>query len=105
MVCLAMVLELTFGLTAKCCVRAADVRAIVCTFMFCDMFITFRHRIEALIEPFAIKARAFEHRSAVEEFYILPCRRFHCKVLNGKSHFSQCIVQLGSFEACRILEF
>jgi hypothetical protein len=100
-----MALELAFGLTAKYCVRTADVRAVICTFMFCDMFITFRCRSETLVEPFAIKARAFEHRRAVEEFDIRPRRGFHCKGFNGKSHFSQSIVQLRSFEACRILEF
>jgi len=99
-VCLAMVLELAFGLTAKCCVRAADVRAIVCTFMFCDMFITFGRRTEALIEPFAVKSGTFEHRSAVEGFYLVPRRWLHCKGFNDKSHFSQSIIQLRSFEAC-----
>lgn len=100
MVCLTVVLKLAFGLTAKYCVRTADVRAVVCTLMFCDMFIAFHGRLETLIEPFAIKARAFEHRSTVEEFDIVPRKGFHCKVLNGKSHFSQSIVQLRSFEAC-----
>lgn len=89
-----MVLELGLGLTAKRCVRTADVRAVECTIMFCDVFITFRRRSEALVEPFAVKARAFEHGSPVEEFYIVPSRGLHRQILDGKSHFSHNIVQL-----------
>ena len=89
-----MVFELALGLTAKRCMCTADVRAVVCSFMFCDVFIAFRRRSEALVEPFAVKARAFEHGSAVEEFYIVPRRGLHRQVLDGKSHFSHNIVQL-----------
>ena len=89
-----MVFKLILGLATKRCMRTADVRAVVCTFMFCNMFIALRRRLETLIEPFAVKARAFEDGRAVEEIYIIPRRRLSRQLLNDKSHFSQAVVQL-----------
>ena len=96
-----MGLELNFGLAAKCCMCTSNVRAIVCAFMFCDMFITFRRRHETLIEPFTIQARTFENVSAVKAFDVVLRRGFHRQSLNGKSHFAR---MLYSFEASKHVE-
>lgn len=72
----------------------ADVGAVVCAFMFCDMFIAFRRRAKTFIEPFAINARTFEHARAVEKFDVVPCYGINRQILNGKSHFSQDVIQV-----------
>jgi hypothetical protein len=58
------------------------------------MFIAFCRRLETLVEPFTVKAGAFEDGRAVEEIYIVPRGGLSRQILNDKSHFSQSVVQL-----------